>query len=229
MYQILATAVDNGGREGNGVVVHDSENRMVVYFHWQELQLMTCFGVAFQQVYRGMPRGDGLCLIEDILGKNSFGEVGTSEVSSIIEDGLLYDSNLDEIIPRVALLNLASPSLLLSHKVLAIVDTDGRLWYLDSYEAQTIRLSDICRVVTKNSIVFEKRDVVFIFDDKLEWVDGDCFVSKYRHTVNAPKVIREDKMKHFMLGRTVNVSSSSGESKKSQGKGWLSGIFRRNS
>ena len=228
MYQVLATGVDAWGRAGSGIVLFNDETHLVEYFSIDEVNLLSGFGVSSCTLYK-KTFSNGVYLIEDILGKHGYGFVNDGELQQFLTAGdKVCESSMVEPIPRNILFNLAKSSKALMHKVLAIVDTNGRLWYLDPDKAQTIRLSEICRTVTYASLVHENRDVTYIFDNNLEAVDTDCFIDKGQGSI--PNVKIEGDPKKFYFGRRVNyVSSSSGESKKSQGKGWLSGIFGRNS
>lgn len=177
MYRILARNISDKGDSGCDVLILDDETREVVYFVSSDFDLL-CKFVNFLD----KSREDVLCYTSgpnhalfSVVGHRSLGVVRANEVVRLRNTGYLVGKYAVSGVEDELMKEICDPSIVLRYNMYAIIDTDGRLWYLDPKSCTSVRLSEICRSVVRNAIIAIQRKTDYYLDDGLDFVHSYCF------------------------------------------------------
>lgn len=179
MYHVLCEGIDHRGNPGTGVLLLCEDTHIVDYITHDMFLLFSKF-VEVGYVLRVHSDSDDSVQFFDALCFNAYGNVTSRDLERYGTMG--YIVGIDDISyqPSAAFMGqICSPSIKLRYGFDALVDSDGVLWLLDVGNDSTVRLSQICRSIAKNSIIHEVRfDNRYIFDDDLDFVHPECFINE---------------------------------------------------
>lgn len=177
MYRILAKNVSDKGDFGIGGLILDDETREVVYFASADFDLL-CKFVNFLD----KSKEDVLCYTSgpnhtlfSVVGHHCIGVVRANEVVRLRNTGYLVGKYAVSGVNDELMQQICDPAIALRYNMYAIVDTDGRLWYLDPKSCTSVRLSEICKSIMRNAIIAIQRKTDYYLDDGLDFVHSYCF------------------------------------------------------
>lgn len=186
MYRILARGINHWGKLGDGLLLFCDETRDLEYFECHEYDLLVKFVDNFFDkvscsVLRYVKNEKACCfdVYDGIRNTILFTDDYFSDtLDRLRERGYIIGS--DDMFGRIrakTLDLLASPSIALRYGVKALVDTDGYLWYFEADGDSEFHLHNICKAVTKHSIVYpDTSKMTIVLDlDKFKRIVSNCF------------------------------------------------------